>query len=184
MDLMQRELTKLATAAVIVDEMAKAAQAQSTPDMSKQAKMNPGLIALLAALGLGGAAAGAYAGGAFEGNGGGSLGSAIGSMGALGGKAPATSRNKPVGSSHPAGRRVSGGKPPSPEYARRNPHVAGPKERDMGLLGALSGSAGDTIGSITDWLGGGADVSRAEAAARLKRFLEQFRIDQSTKLGL
>lgn len=69
MDLVQRELTKLATAAVIVDEMAKAAQAQTQPDMSKQAKMNPGLIALLAALGLGGAAAGAAAGGAFEGPG-------------------------------------------------------------------------------------------------------------------
>jgi len=64
MDLVQRELTKLAAAAVVIDEMAKAAHAQ---EMEKQAKVNPGLIALLAALGLGGAAAGAYAGGAFDG---------------------------------------------------------------------------------------------------------------------
>ena len=64
MDLVQRELTKLATAAVIVDEMSKAAQVQD--GMAKQAKMKPGLIALLAALGLAGAGAGAYAGGAFD----------------------------------------------------------------------------------------------------------------------
>lgn len=64
MDLIQRELTKLATAAVIVDEMSKAAQVQD--GMAKQAKMKPGLIALLAALGLTGAAGGAYAGGAFD----------------------------------------------------------------------------------------------------------------------
>ena len=67
MDLVQRELTKLATAAVIIDEMSKAAQAQD--GMAKQAKMKPGLIALLAALGLAGAGAGAYAGGAFGGGG-------------------------------------------------------------------------------------------------------------------
>lgn len=63
MDLVQRELTKLATAAVIVDEMSKAAQVQD--GMAKQAKMKPGLIALLAALGLTGAAGGAYAAGAL-----------------------------------------------------------------------------------------------------------------------
>jgi len=67
MDLVQRELTKLATAAVIVDEMSKAAQVQD--GMAKQAKMKPGLIALLAALGLTGAAGGAYAAGAFGGGG-------------------------------------------------------------------------------------------------------------------
>lgn len=67
MDLIQRELTKLATAAVIVDEMSKAAQVQD--GMAKQAKMKPGLIALLAALGLTGAAGGAYAAGAFGGGG-------------------------------------------------------------------------------------------------------------------
>ena len=64
MDLIQRELTKLATAAVIVDEVVKAAQTQD--GMAKEAKMKPGLIALLAALGLAGAGAGAYAGGAFD----------------------------------------------------------------------------------------------------------------------
>jgi len=62
MDLVQRELTKLAAAAVIVDEISKAAQAR---EMEKQAKMHPGVAALITALsvlGLGGAAAGgAYA---------------------------------------------------------------------------------------------------------------------------
>lgn len=66
MNLVDRELTKLAAASVIVNEMVKAAAVQQEAEMSKQAKMNPGLIALLAALGLGGAAAGAAAGGAFD----------------------------------------------------------------------------------------------------------------------